>query len=702
MTDKQIEAELRLFKSYTIDDLEEARKYSSSLNNQEVYSKGLIFDGIVNQAVIDKAIEMYGKKPEEWNATFHKSFSTVKNTPIEVLVAQQIMHYITTYGFENLGIYNQDLVYIPYEALEIPELEEDIPMVVIHNINAEQLNERLLNLLTSGIALSKQTVQDVMELSDYIDVDRFDEIVNKEVKIALYDKYGVVPKNNVDFLRYLVFKTTGSTLLIQSRDLIKSIKNSDIEKPYEYLSTYVSRNNGYKKLAEIFLRYKDIFIAFRRREGKYAKSINKILNKVRKMADTYHKALPVNILDRLTSIYGVICGGHIFRFHYNEKTAKKVEDIETVVDDETILQLLDNVPVFREIRILNSIRYRLNENSSVAVYKIRNGKTYIDNLDKKMDSDKLEAQRLLEKLISNHLEARLAKQLRDKTVFIPENIDYKAPTSEKQFIGNIPIGTTIEAPRTKNMIIGVHWKNLGGDDDSYYSGNRVDLDLHMVNQQEHYGWNGSYSSDRIVYSGDVTDAKLPNGATECFLISKNVDRTEFLVKLKKFTSNKQDVPYEIIIASTDDDEVEKNYVINPNNVLAIINCKFEYDPNVITSPDIDLGNVIVEDDKIIMQFANYSADNTIAGYDKDRVGKILDYSKEYSKSQLSLNRLLIDAECELSLNPTVEKLEEVVVKDKDTNKEEVLFRKVNKPVDYDLSLEKISKDTIINILTEIK
>ena len=194
---------------------------------------------------------MYGKKPEEWNATFHKSFSTVKNTPIEVLVAQQIMHYITTYGFENLGIYSQDLVYIPYEALEIPELEEDIPMVVIHNINAEQLNERLLNLLTSGIALSKQTVQDVMELSDYIDVDRFDEIVNKEVKIALYDKYGVVPKNNVDFLRYLVFKTTGSTLLIQSRDLIKSIKNSDIEKPYEYLSTYVSRNNGYKKLVKI-------------------------------------------------------------------------------------------------------------------------------------------------------------------------------------------------------------------------------------------------------------------------------------------------------------------------------------------------------------------------------------------------------------------------------------------------------------------
>ena len=54
-----------------------------------------------------------------------------------------------------------------------------------------------------------------MVLSDYIDKNRFDEISNREIKTALYDKYNIMPRNPEEFLRFLIFKTTGNTLKIQ-------------------------------------------------------------------------------------------------------------------------------------------------------------------------------------------------------------------------------------------------------------------------------------------------------------------------------------------------------------------------------------------------------------------------------------------------------------------------------------------------------
>ena len=185
------------------------------LEKEKALKHGLLIPNNADEEVVDLAIEMYGKDGEKWNQTFHKDFEIVKNAPIEDLIAQQMIHYITTYGFESLGMYDSDLVYIPREKLEIPELDvENIEFITIKPLTNEELTDKLMTMLTSGIALSEQTVEDIKVLSDFIDKDRFDEVKNREIKTYLYDKYNVMPKNPDDFLRYMLFKLTGNTLKI--------------------------------------------------------------------------------------------------------------------------------------------------------------------------------------------------------------------------------------------------------------------------------------------------------------------------------------------------------------------------------------------------------------------------------------------------------------------------------------------------------
>ena len=284
---------LRLFKSYLGE--------KSEFLWEDGLKYGLLIPNTADKEIVNEAIKQYGKDGKKWNETFHKDFEIVKNAPIEDLIAQQMIHYITTYGFESLGFYDSDLVYIPNEKLEIPELDKDssVEFITIKPITEAELTEKLMILLTSGIALSEQTIKDIMVLSDYIDKDRFDEISNREIKTTLYDKYNIMPRNPEEFLRFLIFKTTGNTLKIQDSNTINSIKDCDKKLAFKMLKSYIDNTpNGYSKLSSIFLRNKNLFLAFKNKDGN--KEINTIINKLRKLAIKNHKPLKTNILDCLT------------------------------------------------------------------------------------------------------------------------------------------------------------------------------------------------------------------------------------------------------------------------------------------------------------------------------------------------------------------------------------------------------------------
>lgn len=97
---------------------------------------------------------------------------------------------------------------------------------------------------------------------------------------------------------------------------------------------------------------------------------------------------------------------------------------------------------------------------------------------------------------------RISTNVKGKYIYIPNNITYAAPTSEKQFNGNIPAGSYIEVPRIDDLVYGVHWTNLPGDGKYQSRGfygeikpngeERVDLDLKQMNKNEVFGWDASY------------------------------------------------------------------------------------------------------------------------------------------------------------------------------------------------------------------
>lgn len=669
MTKEQIEAELRLFKAYS-QKYEDYPVYENTVS----VGKGILYSSSVSQEIVTITEEMYGIKPEQWNNTFHKSFSTVIDTPIEKLIAQQIIHYFTTYGLEALGIYDQDLVYIPHEKLEIPELEEDIPLKIIRYITSSELQEKIMTLVTSGIALSKQTVKDIMTLSDFIDSERVDEIKNKEIRIAMYDKYDITPKGNMDFLRYVVLKATGSTLYIQNYDMMKLIRNSDKEQAYKLFKNYVSRKDGYNKLGEIFLRNKNMFLAFKVKNPTrvHEKVLNNIINRIRKIAEKTHKPLNKNILDDL----------------YSLKTIKSVEANKELIKSE-----LDKITIFREIRIINGINYRLemykNAYHKSMVYRVRNGKVYAKELDTDKSSRAGNALLSLSTLINNHLKHRVEKLFKDKTFYIPNNIIYTAPSSEKQFVGEIPEGSKVSIPRTGNMVVGVHWYNLDNA--------RVDLDLKMMNLTESYGWNTAYLSGNadIVFSGDMTDAPKPNGATEVFLISPKTENKTFLLKLNDFTQVKDKVPFEFFVAEFDGRSINRDYVVDPNKVLMSTHNSFdEIDNKIGHTSAKTLGYIQITDKTIDIYFKNFEDIKGRISNINEVNKHIFKYTDLYSKTQMTLNELIENCGGIITDTNQKETLEEVIVDG------ETLYKKVITKADYDLSLENITKESIIKIFEE--
>lgn len=682
---------LRLFKGFL--------GQKNDIPNKDVLKYGLLIPSSATETVVKEAINLYGKDGQQWNNTLHKDFEIVRNAPLDNLITQQLMHYITTYGFEALGVYSEETIYIPKEKLDIPELDiESVDLIVIKPLTPSELTEKLMTLLTSGIALSEQSIKDIMVLSDYIDKNRFDEIKNREIKTALYDKYNIMPANPDDFLRYLLFKTTGETLKIKNNDMIHKIKLSNRATVLNMLLSYINKTpNGYARLSSIFLRNKVLFLAYKTKRDELSHNkkdleaelqVNTIVNKLRKLSNKNHKPLKSNILDCIT----------------NSPDKINVNDV---------IELLDNVTIFREIRILNGILYRLYGSQNI-VYKIRNGSSYVSKISEKTKNNQEYYIALdnIAKNIKEHLVDRISKKVRNKTIYIPNNVVYAAPTSEKQFTGNFPDGSYLEIPREQSLVYGVHWKNIEngistnnrdfyGSDDYYSKYNReerVDLDLKQMNKNEVFGWDASYRSQGrdILFSGDVTSGTLPQGATELFYVDKNYGYGAFLVSLNMFTSNSQDVPFEFVIAKEDRiaSNIRKNYVLDPNKILEKVEMVIKKDERQKVVGFIVIG------DNVRFYFNDFSAGGvgharySTASQDDITMGSF-EYLQSYSKIQIKLNDLLAEAGAIMS---KTNKIFEVVSENNEFG--ETVFKTKEIDVDIDLSPNSITKESIIALLSE--
>lgn len=533
---------------------------------------GYILDPAIqpNEEMLSIIEGIVGISGEKANAAFHKSWTVVRDSPMELLVIQQIIHYFTTYGFESLGIYREDAVYIPCEILKLPgyHIQDDIPLTVIKAMDAQEILNCIVNL-GSGIALAQETLDDIMIIikTNTYDNGFIQKIENRELKALLYDFYDLVPSEPVEFLRHLVSKLTDESLLIKNDYLINKIKESS----GKFLDVLV--REAPDDLASIFFRFKPLFLAM--------KSISRnktFFNSLRKKANKLHKPMPEDYLNSITA-----------QIKHDK------------LDLGFLRRKMEGANIFRKIRLAYALKYRICSNNSI-IYRVRNGRGWVTEFEWPNDLTRTTQQALDIVLVS--IADSIQKNVEGKTFYIPSNVSYALPATEKQFTGYLPTGSYVSVP--KDMIVGIHWMNTS---------ERVDLDLSVIGESGKIGWDAAYrSEDRsILFSGDLTDAPKPNGASELFYLKEGTQETRILiVNYFNFQDNDNDeVECKILVAHEKPKNFGKNYMVDVGNIVAAANIN-------ITKEQTVLGLIANVGGQNRVYFANISIGNSITSTDSDQ------------------------------------------------------------------------------------
>lgn len=434
------------------------------------------------------------------NKTFHKSWEKIKNSSRYELLVDQLKHYISTYG-SNF----EDDIYIPNEVLDLPDVKLSYKVIKAYTI--DELTGKCLSILNSGIALTSDTLNDLLHvLTEELDY-KFtgnENIKNKEAIILIADSLGIFPKNPSEFFRYIIYKSTNDTLLIKSKEVIDMIKTSDFN-PDDAFNKF-----GLVKLAEIFNRFKPLFLA-------YKPKCSVTINKISKLSKKHHKPLVQNPLNSVTSTL-------------------------LTTDDEG---WLDKATPFALFKAMSACYARMNGQDSF-VYRIRNGKLWLKESEVK-DVNVFNYNYLIK-----YLKQRF--NMEGIKMYFPEGIDYALPVSEKMFIENIPTGTKFYGDK---LAVGIYWKDSWG---------AKDLDLSGINIGGKIGWDSEYSQDggKLLFSGDITSA--PKGAVEYLYAVKGLKEPTLVFNNVYY--GEKDCNYKIVIGKGDD--ISRNYMMNPENLICDI------------------------------------------------------------------------------------------------------------------------------------
>lgn len=452
-------------------------------------------------------------------------------------MANKLLHYFSTYGMEQLGLFDRELVYIPNDALELPADAKPVKVTVIDAIDDAAITARVNRLIQSGAALSEETLADLLTVIKFLALElNVDDVPNKEFMVMLCERLNILPRDPVKFLRYMIYRATGSTLLIKNFETIDAVRESEATFDSDF-AAYI-KNNGLGTLASIFHRFKPLWLAFK----PHSKFLRATVNKMRKLADKYHKPAPPKFLERLTSA------------------------AEVALDE--LKRELAEVTTYKKISLANALLYRMSKPEDI-LYTIRNGKAFVIYWSGNL---KFDAQKVLDVII-----AAIAEDIRpnvdDKKIFIPENFNYAAPTSDKKFFGNIPYGSTYTFA-ANSVVVGVHWLNvLDGDNER-----RIDLDLHMNGLDIDIGWQNDFDDEnfinaterRIIFSGDMTDAPIgKGGATEAYFIGESIADKQLVLNLNDFTYSKADnipVPFKLILADVNQAQIDRQYLIDAHEI----------------------------------------------------------------------------------------------------------------------------------------
>ena len=491
----------------------------------------------IDAELADLIINALGIKPVEWASSFHKSWDKVATASIEQLVAEQIVHYFSTYGMEFIGL--NSVNYIPVEKILInldcaPSIEA---FTVVHVLTDDEFKHEIVNYICNISAPHKDSISYIIHLLRYVNDVNVDSIKSFEVKTIYCDIHNVVPSDSQSFLRLAIYKASDGNIT----SIVKDKKTIELLKSFStrLIAESMFEHADLAKLSESFFRFKPLFLAFK--DNKHL--ANKI-NKIRRLANTNHKPVTGFTVSNLMNLLAL----------------GKKSDAVKIIEKASIREL---------VKLINFARYETVAKDHI--YSIRNGKIFIKIEDENNNINVVRLTNLLwlNDTCTNQLKSVLNNFYLGKMFYIPSCIEYVAPVSEKQMSDVLPYGTKINLPKDANAIcISGHWFNSDTQ--------RIDLDFHLNSVNGSFGWNSNYRSaeNDILFSGDMTDAPKPYGAVEAFRISSKV-KDAYILSVNIYNTSGE-VPFDLLF--TKDVTNECNFksksndmisaVINPKNAIA--------------------------------------------------------------------------------------------------------------------------------------
>jgi hypothetical protein len=502
----------------------------------EVNRKAVLLGFIVHPDVCNNTVsEWLDKQAININSTFYKKWNDILSKSRFELWIDQVSHYASTYGTDFQGD-----VYLPEGELDVHALKN---MKVIGVLTPEDIAKRCDDMLYSGIALNSDTVNGIIDIMNFIGHKPDVNLVrNKEAKLVLYKSMNLLPSDPQEMVRYLVYLSTGETMVVKNRALFKKIQVSNIN------ITKSVTQFGISELSSVFLRNKALFLAFK----KANKENRSVVNRLRKEAVNNHVPHVPGFFESILS---------------NPSSVSELE------------QRLVGTSTFKKVRLLQSIMVRKKELNHRA-FVVRNQKLFIKE-------EKVNSQNWYD-IVYDITYKSLISDLSQKTnqgsikVKLPKGVSLTLPTSEKSFIGNYPLGTSFDMTDS-DCIVGINWRSSEGAND-------LDLSLMDLNWNK-YGWNSNYrnSTGSVVYSGDMTSA-YPE-ATELFYASKGF--TSAILKVNLYSGQPQS-KFRFFVARENIKNMSRNYMVNPDNVLMTVESEMD-------SREKSLG-VIMDNRFVLAQF----------------------------------------------------------------------------------------------------
>ena len=683
-----VKSVLNLFKA--VPNLEGEQFQQYILDNEKNLANGFFITErafkvcpcVANAKILSFIKEKFGYNIFELNQSFYKSFETVANLTPQQILLDRILYYMTTLWREAYGIFDKDCVYLPNKVVNLPENAKPIKVTIIDAIENDEIEARVVKMIKLGAALSEETLSDIVNIVKFLDIElNVDEVANKEFAIRLCELLDILPNEPVMFLRYMVYVVTHSTLLIKDCGTIynlkrfekkrvkveeeedefadSSLKKEDIDKlkvaffdkPTEptkpekpvlvsrydnYFSRYIEKN-GIEKLASVFHRFKPLWLAFK----VHSDYLRTTINKMRKLADKYHKPMTPRFLERLTS--------------YEE------------VNLDQLKKELSKITVYRKISLANAILYRNADPESI-VYNIRNGKAFVDDYHGNL---KYDPQKILEIIIKS-IAKDIRPNIQGKKIYIPERFTYAVPVSEKKFIGNIPYGSSYTF-ESKSGVIGVHWFNIVVRGHEMH----IILDFHLNALGLDIGWTNDFSyqnsinakEHKIIFSGDKVDAPIAGGgATEAYFIGESLTNKTMMFNLNyynrsgmSFYNPKKNcvflppVPFKLFLADVNQDSIDRQYLLDAHEIAFCV-------PNEINTGEMFLGFLVSNEiGEKKFYFCSRDRGNRIVSRTDDVTLKINSAMYTAAESLMSLNDLLkragavfegVTAEnCDINLDP---------------------------------------------------